>query len=413
MNLQDDMRFIHRRSWRGPGPRALATALGVLVCTFLLAMPAAAVTKPFDLAGFVRSDPRAQAMGNAFGAIARGDAALYYNPAGLVQSSFDIHLEGSVVGLGDEEVLSDLYAMVAGSPTPTDISNFLAANLGQTRYFDQQTNYSFIAGLAAFKMGLGAGVKQQNRYLFTFTDQTSDGFTGDDTMDENDLLLDMTTISAAFPLLEGQMLLGVTLKRFTLQDLAASQDFATIIGSGTFQLNTVGDSHSSQAYDVGIIWRMETFAALRGQFSIMANNVGGLSLVGATNTLEIPATYDVGFAINPELPGSPVHFLFSAEYEDATGAAQVYDPALLASFDRSTAQKLHLGAELGFWATGAGNNVLSVRFGNNRGQATYGAELNLWFFRLLYARYKDDVGYDGAPAVHAFRVVQASVGLGF
>jgi hypothetical protein len=130
--------------------------------------------------------------------------------------------------------------------------------------------------------------------------------------------------------------------------------------------------------------------------------------------LDIPQTYDLGFSLSPKLPWSPLKLIISAEVEDLLSAVKVTDPVTGLPEVRSLTQRSHLGAELGFWEVATGNHVLNVRVGSNRGQPTYGYEINLWNgLRLEYIRYKDDLGTAKHPEVHTFDAVHLGLGFGF
>jgi hypothetical protein len=416
-------RARHLRHWL----RFPAAILCVVLGAALLAGRAAAQNPKLDLQSFYRTDLRALAMGNAFGPIARGETALQYNPAGLVQYKFDVKLDASLAVEGEAgPFFQDTFDMISGSPSSTDVQNYLAKYLGTSQFYRAQTFANVVANLAAFNVGLGGGVLSQTRYGFTFDDTVVNG-----TLDPGDTLildeqsLDITLASFAFQIFEGKLLMGITLKNFTFANKTASDTFGNIIASGNIELTTAGATYAGSGYDLGFIYRLENLfgfsslaAALRPQASLVANNLGGITLQkpGFT-TIEVPASYDVGFAINPELPWSPVHLLIAVQAEDVTGAIPVSEqvsPGVFVDHDRSSTQRLHYGAELGIWATSTGNHILNFRLGQNRGLNSTGFELNLFSgMRLLYTRYQDDFGWDGQKDKHTFQAAQLSLGFAF
>ncbi len=395
--------------------RLSLAALAALAVLLLPAVPASAQTAPLDLQSFYRLDLRALAMGNAFTPIARGENALLYNPAGLVQYRLDVKIEASAVVEGEAgPFLRDTYNVFTGSPSNQEVQDYLTKYDGTpTKYYRAQTFVNGVANLAAFNIGLGAGLLDQKRYGLTFIDNAPAGFDAGDRLKLTEQDLNMKLAAFGLQIFEGQLLMGVAFKNFTFEDKAFVDTFGNIIASGNVKLATVGPKYTASAYDVGFIWRLGVAQALRAQVGVVANNVGGISLQqSGFPTREVPASYDFGIAINPKLIG-PIHLLASAEYEDLSGTIKVQD-AGGTDHSRSTAQRLHLGAELGFWETSTGNNVLNLRLGSNRGLATYGMELNLWsVFRLVYTRYKDDFGYDAVKDVHEFQAIQLTLGIGF
>jgi hypothetical protein len=217
-------------------------------------------------------------------------------------------------------------------------------------------------------------------------------------------------------------MLGATIKSFTFQDEIAFDTFGNIIAGSNIDLTTTGPSYSGTTYDVGMIWRMEALSWIRGQWSLVAYNVGGAALDPADpvtqDTLEVPGTYNIGFSLAPNIPG--VNLVISGEWEDVTGEVLVYDPTDGQNHKRSQTQRLHAGMELGLWKTSTGNNAFSARVGSHRGFISYGAEINidlpfipLPLPRLVYTKYKDNFGYDGTQDLHEFETLTLAIVVSF
>ena len=415
-----------RPRFRSRIPLALCALLGAL----LFATSAAAQTVTLDLQSFYRKDLRALAMGNAFGPIARGENALLYNPAGLVQYNFDIKVEGTIAAEGEAgSFATDTFDLIGGGASPTDVQTYLSKYLGTSQYYRVQTFANVVANLAQYNVGFGVGKLSQTRYGFSFLDDgsTAGSFDLTDHLQLDEQSLDLTVAAFAFQMLEGKLLMGLTLKNFSFDDKTASDTFGTIITTGDIELTTSGASYSGNGYDIGILYRVDNLfgfsslaAALRPQWSLVANNVGGITLQqSGFATYDVPASYDLGFAVNPELPWSPVHLLFAVQAEDVTGALPVSEEVppgsgTIVNHDRSTTQRLHYGAEVGFWETSTGNNIINLRAGKNRGYNTTGFELNLFSgLRIVYTRYQDDFGWDGQTEKHTFQAAQVTLGFAF
>lgn len=394
--------------------RALVMLLGGLGALALLAGPASANT--LDLASLSRQNLRAEAMGNAFTAVGRGESALVYNPAGLVQYPFDIKLDAGLAVQGEAgSFFKDTYKLFGSSASAADVQTYLTKYLGKTQYYQAQTNYNAVANLATFHVGFGAGSLHVERYGLSFKDDgtTPGSFDVGDHLQLTKQDLRLRTAAFAFNAFDGQLLTGLTLKKLNYTAGLASSSFLSVISTGNIQLGTTDYAYSGSAYDLGFIWRMQSLSFLHGQWGMVANNVGGVSLdnASAPTGYKVPTSYDVGFSINPPIP--IVHVLVAVSMDDVTGAVKVTDASGV-DHKRSTKQRLHMGAEVGLFETTTGNNILNLRVGNNRGGATAGFELNLFSgFRILYTRYKDDYGYSGTPEPHVFQTVQLSVGLGF
>lgn len=400
---------------------ALCTCAALLLGVGMRAAPVAAQgNATLDLARLYQNDLRALAMGNAFGPVARGETALLYNPAGLVQRDLDVKFEYALSVSGAEgDFLTDTLDLTSDSPTSAEVQSYLEKYFDTSQRYRYQTFPNAVANLGSLNFGVGAGLLEQTTYRLSFVDDPTGSSPGafdlGDSLQLDEQHLNMKVASVGFQLLEGQLLAGVTLKSFTYESQTASETFGNVIANSSIELTTTGDSYNASGFDVGFIWRLESLSFLRAQWSIAFNNVGGIALQSTGSpTLEIPGTANVGFAIQPELPWSPVHLIVTAEMEDVTGEIVVRDPLTSTDYDRSTGQRLHYGAELGFWETSTGNHILNVRVGNHRGLATSGFELNLFSgMRIIYTRYKDDFGYEDNPDVQTFEAAQISLGYAF
>ena len=434
MNHRYSHRFRRTSPTAGPGSSrpgvltALLRAVGALAVLLLLlqagAPPARAqvTNRIVDLASFAQSDLRALAMGNAFGAVSRGETALLYNPAGLVQFDFDLKLEFSLAFDGEEgDFFSDTVDLTTSDPTPVDVQAYLDKYLGTTQLFRFHTFSNFVANLAKINIGFGVGKYKRTQYSFEFQDTNSNTvFDLTDSLIQGNAELDMTMASFAFALFDGQLLIGATGKSFSYKEETASASFGTVITNSDVELITTGDEYQAESFDVGFIWRLEFLAFLRGQWSLTAYNVGGIDLMPVQvggEQLEVPATYNFGIAIQPELPFAPLHIIISAEVEDLTGAIKVCDPCTIGArvdHDRTNKQRFHFGAELGLFETETGNNVFNARIGAHRGFLSFGYELNLFsFFRIVYTKYRDNLGHESRQDLHDFEAWQFSLGWGF
>lgn len=392
--------------------RGLLALLGGLAALALLATPAAAT--PLDLASLSRQDLRAEAMGNAFSAVARGETALVYNPAGLVQYPFDIKLDAGLAAQGEAgSFFKDTYNLMGSTASVSSVQSYLTKYLGKSQYYQALTNYNAVANLSTFHVGFGAGSLHVERYGFSFQDNGSTPGTFDltDHLTLSKEALRLKTVAFAFNSFDGQLLTGLTLKRFTYTAGSASSTFQNVLLSGNIQLSTTDTAYTGSGYDLGFLWRMQSLPFLHGQWSLVANNLGGISLQNGASTVTVPSSYDVGFSVSPPIP--IVHVILAVSMDDVTGAIKVQDGTGV-DHKRSTQQRMHMGAEVGLFETTTGNNILNLRIGENRGGATSGFEINLFSgMRLIYTRYKDDYGYSGHPDQHSFQTVQLSLGFGF
>lgn len=375
---------------------------------------------------FTQNDLRALAMGNAFGPIARGENALFYNPAGLAQYDFDLKAEYSANVAGTKKFALDTYNLTQSASTQ-DYIDYLTRYEGTTQRFNYNTLLSGVANLGYANVGFGWGSLDGYRYTLDFVDAGNPGDPTDDILNIKEDRLRLQSGAVGFKLDKGKVLLGIAAKSFKYSERTQSIPYLQLIASNSLDFNPTGPVYpTATSYDLGMLYRMEFWPALKPQMSLTAYNVGGVTLKkSGFDTLDVPASYNIGFAFGPDT--GPVHWLVSAELEDVSDALKVTDTgsganAGLSCTDpartetctnqpRSLLQRTHLGAEIGFWRTPTGNNIISLRAGNNSGYFTYGAELNFWIVRLLYARGAENLGWKDNTDKFDFTAYQAGVAL--
>jgi hypothetical protein len=368
---------------------------------------------------FTQNDLRAMAMGNAFGPIARGEGALFYNPAGLAQFDLDLKAEYSIGLAGTEKFALDTYGTLGSNPSNQELLDYLERYAGTTQRFNLQTLSSAVANLGYTNLGVGWGGLDAYRYSLKFDDAGTAGNILDDSLVVSEARLRLQTGAVAFKLGKGKVLLGVAAKSFKYSEKAQVLPYPTIIASGKLEFDPVGEAYpTATAYDLGMLYRAEFWPTLKPQLSVTGYNVGGVELKGKAETVEVPASYNIGFSFGPDT--GIVHWLVSVEVEDVSDALKVTDfggsplgckdplrTLTCVNQPRSLTQRTHLGGEVGLWRTPTGNNIISLRAGSNRGYATYGAELNLWILRLLYAKGADNLGWKDNPDKFEFTGYQA------
>lgn len=145
-----------RRAPRPSPARWLASLLAAVAVACGATVGMAATVRIVDLNQFQQQDLRALSMGNAFGSAARGEAALQYNPAGLANYDLDLKADFSATFMEAKgNFINDTTKVSSGTPTPTDINNYLQKYSGTTQTFLLQTFTSAVANLGEFHLGVG------------------------------------------------------------------------------------------------------------------------------------------------------------------------------------------------------------------------------------------------------------------
>lgn len=403
----------------GPGRWVKQGGWLVVLSWLLLAGAANAQTaRHLDMVEMLKLDMRAWAMGDAFGPVARGESALVYNPAGLAQYDEDFKLEYPIIVSAEAGGFrTDMQEQLASTPTVPQLTAFLEKYLGTSQHYALQTSPNAVFSFGSMNLGFGATKIDQIRYTLEFADLGTAGFDlTDDKLYLNKEILTATIMGIAFAFKDSQVLMGITQKSLNYETQWMDETFGTIIGNGSVTgLPRTTYSYTGSAYDVGMIYRMESFSFFRPQWSVNVFNVGGLtyntSSAGAP-ALETPATVNTGIAMSPTV--GPFKLLLSAELEDVSKKLKIYNRISGLSNVRSTKQRLHLGAELGFFKIATGNHLANVRWGINRGLNTYGLELNVWHgTRLVYTKFQTDLGDETQSKNHAHDGILLSIGFGF
>lgn len=387
----------------------VVAALG-LALTICIGRPGPALgqTRVVNLTLFQQQDLRALAMGNAFGSVARGEAALQYNPAGLALYDFDLKADLSVEAMEETgHFLEDTLNVSSGSPSAQDITNYLNRYDGTSHNYILEVFPSAVANLGAVNFGLGVGNLDTQVWNVTFTQTVPGVVSPADSLTINETRAQIGLGGLGFKLFGGKAFFGITGKTVRYSETFQTQSVAQVTTANKVDLNLQGTNYKEvQAYDAGLIYRVEWFPALRAQWSLTGYNITGYKLTGTdattgqTNTLLVPETYNFGFSLQPDL--GFVHVIISGEYEDLGNQITVQDTSGV-NHPRDTSQQLHAGIEVGVIKTPTGNNVLSVRAGSNGGYGSYGAELNLWgFLRAVYTHGEQNFGYKGNPITFTF-----------
>lgn len=367
-----------------------------------------------DLSGLYRTDIRAIAMGNSYVAVARGEGALLYNPAGLAQPDADIKLEASLDAAGSgTEFLNDTQDLVSNGLTTAGMIEYLTTYAGTTQEYTIQTFSHVLAGMGSVGFGAGYGSMDVTRLAFDFDDTGTPGDVTDDVLDVEDRQLVIQFGSAAIKFLDGQIMLGVTGKSFFYKEKTERYNFAALVLTGDLDASStviVDETYNSSAVDFGFLYRLESLSFLRAQWGLTVVNAGGVTLKGTNIDLDIPMTFNFGMAFSPPLPIGEL--LFHFEIEDTGNAITVRDNSGT-DHTRSVTQRTHYGMELGLFETSFGNHIFNARVGVSRGQPTFGFELNIFSgLRIAVARYKEDSGHSDETNISDL-ISQAHIGLGF
>ena len=360
------------RAWAFRGARRWCAAL-LLPALLALAWADAATAAPLRRLG---QNPRGLAMGGTGVSYSDDEMALYYNPAGLGSiNRWWFELLPVLVEASEEAV------KLAGDP---DFGSFddpvalIRDNIGkeiQLRAFAYPT--------AMFQFGpgvtLGLGYFYELEVGLKIRNQATPEIQAFYRQDEGQVA------GISFPADEGKFIIGISarkLTRETAEETLSSADLALASARGTLDLEADLDlkTGSGLGYDLGLIWRLESFARLRGQFGMVIQNVGGTDLGDAP---EIPQEVSLGWSFRPKL--TPITNLLVA--------VELRDVLKDLTDDDSNNKRAHVGLELGLFPLDNATNVFSFRVGFTAGKTSAGFEWAIGHaFSLQYVVYYQEFG---------------------
>lgn len=332
-------------------------------------------------------------MGNAFGAVARGENAMLYNPAGLAQFFLDFKTEASGSAESQKKVkdIRETLKYLRVCPDSDQMEAYLREQLGKEQEVRSTVFVNSVADLAEWGFGLGIGHFEQSSYRLRFEDRPPTGFDLSDRVNVRREKLRMRIASFALPLFERQLLAGFSYRRLNYFLSEAEQDYRSTILHRKLKPNLPNVEYKGSAYDFGLIYRLQQPRYLRTQLSLVGYNLGATELKGSTNLTEFttPASFNFGVAMQPYI--GPWRLLISLDMEDISKKLLV--DLGNGTKERSLAQRMHFGIEMGVKTQSTGNHLFNLRIGSNRGLFTWGVELNLFsVLRIIYTRWQDDLG---------------------
>jgi hypothetical protein len=118
------------------------------------------------------------------------------------------------------------------------------------------------------------------------------------------------------------------------------------------------------------------------QVAISLQNIGGLDF---ENAGKVPMTMNIGMSTESELAGFDL--IFSVDYHDLTNAQKLVSKGNVIS-----ERNIKIGAEIGWNKLFNGHHLFSFRVGRNGPYNSQGASLNLFGFKIDYARYNQEIG---------------------
>lgn len=318
---------------------------------------------------FVRESIRARGMGNAFTAAANDEMLLFYNPAAL------------------RSVYYNMYEVVGFNTT----TNENTINLGKS-----SSGFSTIGSLAGKKIynevNLGLLSHVNSRFGWSFF---SNGLV--DIQVRNPIIPYLETKAyvqtglaggMAWSFLDFQLDLGLGVKlvqRSGIDTKLHIFDEAIIEfteDQKTTKLQKKFASKAAFAPDAGVIYHFDSYHNMEPKVAFSLQNIGGLDFEGAG---KVPMTMNIGVSTESEFNGFDM--ILAADYRDLADSQE-----MISKGNIMTERNIKIGVEFGWQKLFNGHHLISLRAGRNGPYNSVGWSMNLFGFKVDFAKYSEEIG---------------------
>ena len=339
--------------------------VSVLLYLWILFAPLLQAAEP----AFIRESIRARGMGNAFTAAANDEMLLFYNPAAL------------------RSVYYNMYEVVGFNTT----TNENTINLGKS-----SSGFSTIGSLAGKKIynevNLGLLSHVNSRFGWSFF---SNGLV--DIQVRNPIIPYLETKAyvqtglaggMAWSFLDFQLDLGLGVKlvqRSGINTKLHIFDEAIIEfteDQKTTKLQKKFTSKAAFAPDAGVIYHFDSYHNMEPKVAFSLQNIGGLDFEGAG---KVPMTMNIGVSTESEFNG--LDMILAADYRDLADSQE-----MISKGNIMTERNIKIGVEFGWQKLFNGHHLISIRAGRNGPYNSVGWSMNLFGFKVDFAKYSEEIG---------------------
>jgi len=339
--------------------------VSVLLYFWILFAPQLQAAEP----AFVRESIRARGMGNAFTAAANDEMLLFYNPAALRSVyynmyevvGFNITTNENTINLGKSSSGFSTIGSLAGKKIYNEV------NLGLLSHVNSRFGWSF------FSNGL-VDIQVRNPiipYLETKA-YVQTGLAG----------------GMAWSFLDFQLDLGLGVKlvqRSGIDTKLHIFDEAIIEfteDQKTTKLQKKFVSKAAFAPDAGVIYHFDSYHNMEPKVAFSLQNIGGLDFEGAG---KVPMTMNIGVSTESEFNGFDM--ILAADYRDLADSQE-----MISKGNIMTERNIKIGVEFGWKKLFNGHHLISLRAGRNGPYNSVGWSMNLFGFKVDFAKYSEEIG---------------------
>ena len=339
--------------------------VSVLLYLWILFAPLLQAAEP----AFIRESIRARGMGNAFTAAANDEMLLFYNPAALRSVYYNMY---EVVGFNTttNENTINLGKSNSGFSTIGSLAGkkiYNEANLGLLSHVNSRFGWSL------FSNGL-LDIQVRNPiipYLETKA-YVQTGLAG----------------GMAWSFLDFQLDLGLGVKlvqRSGIDTKLHIFDEAIIEfteDQKTTKLQKKFASKAAFAPDAGVIYHFDSYHNMEPKVAFSLQNIGGLDFEGAG---KVPMTMNIGVSTESEFNG--LDMILAADYRDLADSQE-----MISKGNIMTERNIKIGVEFGWQKLFNGHHLISFRAGRNGPYNSVGWSMNLFGFKVDFAKYSEEIG---------------------
>jgi len=339
--------------------------VSVLLYFWILFAPQLQAAEP----AFIRESIRARGMGNAFTAAANDEMLLFYNPAALRSVYYNIY---QIVGFNTttNENTINLGKSNSGFSTIGSLAGkkiYNEANLGLLSHVNSRFGWSL------FSNGL-LDIQVRNPiipYLETKA-YVQTGLAG----------------GMAWSFLDFQLDLGLGVKlvqRSGIDTKLHIFDEAIIEfteDQKTTKLQKKFTSKAAFAPDAGVIYHFDSYHNMEPKVAFSLQNIGGLDFEGAG---KVPMTMNIGVSTESEFNG--LDMILAADYRDLADSQE-----MISKGNIMTERNIKIGVEFGWKKLFNGHHLISLRAGRNGPYNSVGWSMNLFGFKVDFAKYSEEIG---------------------